>query len=259
MRLVNLRGKTVSLAILLSTVIVGVVVSYLAFALTFTSFTGGGDFTGGFGCPAYNGTIKFLETGVAANFGTTPALFNGPDLVIDATAGAGDCIHTGDGNDTIILDVGLAGADIVFGDAGNDTITDLSAGGDTLNGGEGNDTISGGTGADTINGDEGNDTIRDGTGADTIIGGSGNDRITLIADGAVEAVVDAGSGHDRITILAGSAPAGGEDIICGTGNDTVIFMFGPGIPPIRRFPVTDPVTGGIYTNASGDCERVFNI
>jgi Ca2+-binding RTX toxin-like protein len=89
----------------------------------------------------------------------------------DGEAGEGDNIHT---------DV-----EIVFGGAGNDTMTTTSAkavqfygfaGNDTLIGGSGSDLIDGGAGRDSLVGKAGYDTFRDADGAkDTMDGGSGTD------------------------------------------------------------------------------------
>ena len=73
--------------------------------------------------------------------------------------------------------------DLLYGGAGNDTITsqggnDLLDGGldnDSLDGGADNDTLFGGDGNDTLNGGNDNDTLDGGNGDDSMVGGAGTD------------------------------------------------------------------------------------
>ncbi|MBT2786097.1 MULTISPECIES: calcium-binding protein [unclassified Halomonas] len=67
----------------------------------------------------------------------------------------------------------LSGA-VVFGGAGNDTLTALE-GGSLLHGGEGDDTLMGGLGNDQLYGGEGNDTLIVRGGNDVLYGGIGDD------------------------------------------------------------------------------------
>jgi Ca2+-binding RTX toxin-like protein len=71
------------------------------------------------------------------------------------------------------------GADIVYGNLGNDTC-DGGDGADLIRGGQGNDILTGGAGADWLSGDRGDDTITGGAGADTFHGSqdAGIDRVT---------------------------------------------------------------------------------
>lgn len=81
--------------------------------------------------------------------------------------------HGGNGNDSFINHV-EALPTLVFGDAGNDSLT----GGDNfdfISGGAGNDTILGRAGNDTLNGNVGNDSMRGGSGDDDLYGDTGND------------------------------------------------------------------------------------
>src|SRR5207248_9707366 len=66
---------------------------------------------------------------------------------------------------------------VVFGQAGNDTITVSSALSQpaVLFGGAGNDVLRGGSGDDSLAGEAGNDTLFGGSGNDLLCGGSGND------------------------------------------------------------------------------------
>ncbi|MCW5590151.1 MAG: cadherin domain-containing protein [Legionellales bacterium] len=71
---------------------------------------------------------------------------------------------------------GTAGADIIYGRAGDDTITGAD-GNDILQGHGGADTINGGRGDDLLIGNDGNDILTGGYGGDTINGGAGDDII----------------------------------------------------------------------------------
>ncbi|RLV58332.1 hypothetical protein D5018_17885 [Parashewanella curva] len=68
---------------------------------------------------------------------------------------------------------------ILFGQGGDDRLTDGGAGNDTLHGGHGNDILVAGEGDDLLKGDEGDDTLAvsdvDSLGSDTFIGGTGSD------------------------------------------------------------------------------------
>ncbi len=83
---------------------------------------------------------------------------------------------------------------------GNDTIIGNDAVGEYIEGRGGDDSISGGGGDDTLIGEEGNDTL---------LGGDGSDRL------------ESGDGDDSIN--PGSNNDGYDEIIAGTGNDTVDF------------------------------------
>ena len=99
---------------------------------------------------------------------------NGGNDTTDAGGGANTVIG-GFGNDSVVV---LAGNDLIFLNEGNDTV-EAGDGANTVFGGLGNDTILGRAGRETLQGNEGNDTIRgDGggtVGIDTIAGGAGND------------------------------------------------------------------------------------
>ncbi|GAP96045.1 DUF4347 domain-containing protein [Leptolyngbya sp. NIES-2104] len=134
-----------------------------------------------------------------------------------------DIIFGGGGADSIIGDAdGVSGDDIIVGDEGNWSATQIraiagsggadlitgSGGNDILLGGDGNDTISGDLGEDILVGDNGqvtrtqagvvtriqtatpnsggNDTLSGGNNADVILGGSGDDGITGGSDDAID-------------------------------------------------------------------------
>ena len=96
--------------------------------------------------------------------------------------------------------------DVVYGGAGNDTIT----------AGDGNDLIFGGTGADTINAGNGNDLIDGGTGADTMTGGSGDD--TFIVDDVNDAVIEGLTGGTDLIIASVDYDLSTASDPGGTGN-----------------------------------------
>jgi Ca2+-binding RTX toxin-like protein len=84
-----------------------------------------------------------------------------------------DRICGGGGVDTVNAG---PGNDRVFGQAGNDALTG-GTGNDRLDGGTQNDTLNGGDGTDTLLGGLGGDTVNGGNQADTVFGGDGNDRL----------------------------------------------------------------------------------
>lgn len=122
------------------------------------------------------------------------------------TTGAGnDVVFGGDGNDTLRTG---AGRDYVEGGNGDDTI-DAGSGNDVVYGGDGNDVLVGGAGDDYLEGGNGDDLLRGGAGNDMLSGGNGNDRI------------ESGSGSDRVY-----AGAGEDTIVNGAGKDVVYAQQG---------------------------------
>ena len=125
----------------------------------------------------------------------------------------------------------------ITGTAGNDTISDTSAGtggtagggADTINGLAGNDLIEGGFGGD--------DLLVGGAGSDTLIGLDGNDTLwgdttdnsapgstDLLAGGGGDDVIHAGDGDDRFVAINYKGVVY-ENVTGGDGNDTI---FGDG-------------------------------
>jgi Ca2+-binding RTX toxin-like protein len=107
------------------------------------------------------------------------------------------------GNDLIVINAGVGGANLSGGD-GNDTLIgntgddrlDGGAGADSIKGEDGNDTISGGDGNDTLYGQGGNDFLDGGNDNDKIVGGDGNDSIfgdngndRLYGQGGIDTIV----------------------------------------------------------------------
>jgi Ca2+-binding RTX toxin-like protein len=143
----------------------------------------------------------------------------------------------GGGNADNSYDHRGAGADLIVGGFGRDTITG-GGGSYTIYAGHGDDLITGGAGQDIIYGGPGHDTIDGGTGADTIVGGNGPDVITggagadLIVGGNGKDTITAGTGSD--TIYAGHGDdliigGAGQDVTHGGHHDTVVgFSFAHG-------------------------------
>lgn len=135
---------------------------------------------------AAGGTVSFS--------GIETLLLGGGNNRVAAAEGA-DSIFAGSGDDTV---VGGSGADAVFGEDGNDlidsteegfgapdegisTVQDADAGqfddADVVYGGAGNDTISAGDDSDVFFGGSGNDLIDGGIDADVLFGDGGDDTI----------------------------------------------------------------------------------
>jgi Ca2+-binding RTX toxin-like protein len=120
-------------------------------------------------------------------------------------------VRLGDGNDSFTSSTILGKNLLVFGGAGNDTITGGS-GANTLYGGAGNDTITGGSGANTLYGGAGNDTLTGGGTTNILDGGTGND--TLIGEGTTTYVfssADLNDGSGATTLGSDSVTPGGSD------------------------------------------------
>ena len=122
--------------------------------------------------------------------------YGGNDIIL-AWAGSGqdtDVIAGGAGDDTIDADVSRRSK--LFGDAGNDRISnfvdaDENGGGGWIYGGTGNDTINGNG---YLSGDAGNDVVHGGwDAANTILGGAGDDKL----DG--NGTLNGGAGRDTLS------------------------------------------------------------
>jgi Ca2+-binding RTX toxin-like protein len=109
-----------------------------------------------------------------------------------------------DGNDTIALDEsnGALPAAILFGGAGNDTLTGGS-GNDQLFGQAGNDILLGKGGDDLLFGGDGNDTLTGGTGNDQVFGQAGNDRM-IWNPGEGTDLNEGGDGIDTVEVNGGN-------------------------------------------------------
>ncbi len=244
--------------------------------LDFTGLTSGVDVT--FGGP---------EAGTAVNGGDTATFTNierveGSNLAdtIDATASSSDQTVLGGGGDDSIT--GGSGNDVLDGGADNDSI-DGGAGADEISGGAGNDTLAGGDGNDTLYGGDGNDTLFGGAGddniaggadADTIVlqgtidndliagGGTGNDNDTLDMSGVTEdTIVDLTFGNNEAGLVTGASGTTQysdiENIILGSGNDTIVLGDGVGNNTVSGF--TAPTNNGDGTFTGIDVLDVTNL
>lgn len=135
-------------------------------------------------------------------------LGTGNDRLTHTGSVDGNAVGGGAGDDIITAGV----ASVVFGDAGNDTIT---TSGDVAEGGAGNDVIQGGPNNQILRGDDGNDTLRGGAGDDLLYGGRGHD------------ILYGNSGFDQ---LWGNS---GNDELYG-GPDTDTLSGGPGTDIVRQ-------------------------
>jgi Ca2+-binding RTX toxin-like protein len=164
---------------------------------------------------------------------------------------AGTFTGTGNALDNSII--GNVGDDVLDGGAGADSLAG-AAGNDRLIGGAGDDTLYGGAGSDTADystatsnivaavqtgtlvnifgehlGGAGDDTLLGGAGNDTLIGGAGSDTadfaaatvaLSIALDATGSATVNAG------TVLGTDTLTGIENIISGSGDDTLIGIAG---------------------------------
>jgi Ca2+-binding RTX toxin-like protein len=128
-------------------------------------------------------------------------------------------------------------ANLVFGGAGNDTLT-LGGGNDTAFGGSGNDQLFGGLGDDFLDGGLGNDVINGGGGLDIISYASATAAVVVDATGGTEmqpqAAVTGGAGVDNVTDYFAIEGSDYADTMSG-GNNFDVFYGGVG---------ADTLTGG---------------
>ena len=127
---------------------------------------------------------------------------------------------------TAVVKNGSPGDDRLRGTSGNDTLRG-KAGDDSLRGFAGDDLLKGGSGGDYLNGGPGLDDLGGGPGDDVILAGrdsvadrtygqSGNDEIYVFGKDQASA----GGGDD---LIYATYPDKGMFIMCGTGEDEVIF------------------------------------
>jgi len=160
-------------------------------------------------------------------------------------------------------------ADIIYGQAGNDSIYG-SDGNDFIYGGLGNDMLVGGAGIDQIDGGSGNDTIYSGGEGGNYTGGDGNDYMGTNMGIGYEETLDGGKGIDTIdhtgawysdnifdmktglTNNPGQKYINFENVVMGSGNDTVvgtngnnIMHGGSGDDNLNAMGGNDTVHGGI--------------
>ncbi len=134
---------------------------------------------------------------------------------------------------------------VIYGDDGDDTITD-SGGSDTIDGGTGNDVITdGGSGTNVLRGGDGNDTITyDYTSNNTVEGGAGNDLIKVSSQNT--------GGYNTFTdTLRGGT--GDDRIQSGEQADTYLFDRGDGSDTINDFDAANKGSVDKIVLAQGFC------
>src|SRR5262245_16216264 len=145
-------------------------------------------------------------------------------------------VHGGDGNDLIVGHNRTLYIDILYGDAGNDTIR-AGSGDDKSYGGDGNDIIWTGDGEDYVSAGADDDTVyaTDASNGDVFHGGSGYDvlhlyysideawNFSLVNGGSTYGLIADGfeelwfTGGDNVEIIEGGA--GGDRMWGGDGGD----------------------------------------
>jgi 3',5'-cyclic AMP phosphodiesterase CpdA/Ca2+-binding RTX toxin-like protein len=166
--------------------------------------------------------------------------------------------------------VGTAGADVLAGGEGDDTISGLAGddrlsgdtGDDVLYGGLGNDLLAGGDDDDALDGGVGNDILAGGAGDDLLDGGDGID-IVSYADDTAGVVVDLAAGAASGDDAGTDTLAGIENVTGGAGDDTLtgddaanVLDGGLGNDAISGGIGNDVVLGGagndVLTGGDGD-------
>jgi hypothetical protein len=130
-----------------------------------------------------DGTLDIAGTGrtdtvdISRKNAIVTVKLNGRSQTFPAATVRGYLVHTGRGNDNVVVNANIQGAFVAAGD-GNDVLSG-SGFSDTLVGGNGNDVLTGNDSDDHIFGQAGADTIgRDGS-PDSLSGGAGTDTLDL--------------------------------------------------------------------------------
>jgi hypothetical protein len=163
-----------------------------------------------------------------------------------------------DGQAATILST-TAGADIIFGGSGGDTLGGAErgdvlfgmGGGDTENGGAGNDVLLGGASSDTLRGNTGADVLNGGKGSDDLVGGLGLDSFvfTNLRNGTEgDIVVDFTVGDDQFDLAQGAfAGIGAKGQL-----DADAFHEGAAAADAKDRIIYDSATGALYFDADGN-------
>ena len=117
---------------------------------------------------------------------------------------------------------GMGFENVVVGTQGSDSLTDPTAVSTLIYGGAGNDTITDSGGSDTIDGGDGDDTITDeGSSVTNLLrGGAGNDTIRFTSAG--NSTVEGGDGDDVLKTVGSSSSKYYSNILNGgRGNDNI--------------------------------------
>ncbi len=190
-----------------------------------------------------NGTTSPDNISITINGNSVIAQLNDDTQTFALSSVRAYVVYGDAGNDTItagpdLLSVSLQGeagndvltgsdnGDVITGGDGNDYI-DARGGDDNVRGNLGADTITGGAGKNALYGDEDNDRINGSGGRDYISGGSGEDRLYGRAgNDTLEggANVDRLWGDDGDDMLTGGTSA--DKLFGGNGNDSLIGQAG---------------------------------
>ena len=191
-----------------------------------------------------NATADVTVTTVSETLETVDATDVSGDLSFTAGVISVDfAIATGDGDNTLVLDVEVAGVTVeVSTGSGNDSITvtdtgitagdvaiDAGDGDNTINvstlaasaditTGSGDDVITGGAAADAIDAGDGDDTVDAGAAADEITLGDGDDIVILTDEATTDSLEDFVVGDDLVQI---DVSAIGSDLVDGNGDTLV--------------------------------------
>ena len=173
-------------------------------------------------------TINLISPGSGCSSASNPGSTEADHSVICHNPSFPDHLYLellanlGDMSDSLVVTAEY-GDLVVYGEAGNDTITWLPSGDLAANVRYRGSFFSGGDGDDAITASAGIDHIQGGAGADTILAGGGRD---FLDGGADPDSIFGGRGHDTITGGGGDDFLNGEvgsDVIDGQANaDTII-------------------------------------
>ena len=155
---------------------------------------------------------------------------------VDITSVAAIVVYGFAGNDTITIDPSVTKSATIYGGAGNDTLSGGSVD-DVLNGDDGDDTLFGNAGNDTLNGGDGADVLYGGDDADTLNGGDGNDFLDG-GDGSDQ--LDGGAGTNQITDDGQPVPTTAENL------PPEIESFGTNFQDIIANPNVTVVNGQLF-------------
>ena len=167
-------------------------------------------------------TVSYASRSAAVTVTIGAAADDGAAGELDDINSDIEVVTGGSGDDTLTAASGVAAT--LNGGPGNDTLIGDSAA-DTLNGGAGNDTLRGKGGADTLNGDDGDDTFDEesaANGGDVMNGGAGTDTVDYSArTNDLTVTMDGAAANDGESGEGDNVKSDVENILCGSGNDTV--------------------------------------
>jgi len=165
---------------------------------------------------------------------------DGNDIVTTAQGGGADRVYGQGGNDTVTTG---AQNDEIFGGDGNDNLSGAN-GNDAIYGGLGNDNLAGEGGNDLLSGGDGNDTLNGGLGEDVLIGGLGSD--TLRGDAGRDMVI-----NGTVAFSGGNADAK----VWGDTNDVAMLLllnnWAAAVSPAIPFAGLTVTDDGVQDSLSG--------